>query len=186
MDADHILVEDVHAVIAHMRETKESVYHPKTGVHAGALTIGRTTVWAAYKEDTGGLGVCLTGAYGPDAVEPDRRAPLRFPRPALTLTAAWTHRIAFAPEETWNALRRWTAAGTHKPPGKDKPIPEENETLICERCGVNMEPMEAEFSYLDRSFRHRVMRCPDCGLPYVPEPLARGRMRIVEMALEDK
>jgi hypothetical protein len=30
------------------------------------------------------------------------------------------------------------------------------------------------------------MRCPDCGLPYVPEPLARGRMRIVEMALEDK
>jgi hypothetical protein len=30
------------------------------------------------------------------------------------------------------------------------------------------------------------MRCPVCGLAYVSEELARGRMREVEKALEDK
>ncbi|MDR3364611.1 MAG: hypothetical protein LBS91_06670 [Clostridiales Family XIII bacterium] len=60
------------------------------------------------------------------------------------------------------------------------------ETLICEYCDAAMQEMEAAFSYLGRSFRHKVMRCPVCGLVYIPEELARGRMREVEMALEDK
>jgi len=64
--------------------------------------------------------------------------------------------------------------------------PVETEKLICESCGIYMEEMEANFTYLNRSFRHKVMRCPECGMVYIPEDLARGRMRIVEMTLEEK
>jgi transposase len=46
--------------------------------------------------------------------------------------------------------------------------------------------MDAQFSYLKRSFRHKVPRCPECGQVYIPEDLARGRMREVETTLEDK
>ncbi|MDR1796933.1 MAG: NAD(P)-binding protein [Clostridiales Family XIII bacterium] len=174
MDADHILVEDVHAIIVHMRQTRQSIYRPRDGRHFGNLTIGQTTYWISYSDKVGRRGVCLVGPYG--EVGSDR----------LVLTSAYLHRIAFVPEEAWNALHRWTAAGTHKPAGAEKKIPEEDEALVCEFCGVDMEPMEAEFAYLGRSFRHRVVRCPQCGAPYIPEALARGRIRIVEMALEDK
>jgi uncharacterized protein with PIN domain len=60
------------------------------------------------------------------------------------------------------------------------------EKLICEPCNRELELMEAGFTYLDRSFRHKVLRCPSCGFVYIPEHLARGRIREVEMALEDK
>jgi hypothetical protein len=49
-----------------------------------------------------------------------------------------------------------------------------------------MEPMEAHFSYLKRSFKHKILRCPGCGQIYIPESLAEGRMREVETALEEK
>ena len=49
-----------------------------------------------------------------------------------------------------------------------------------------MRLMEAQFSYLKRSFRHKVLRCPQCGQIYISEELARGRMREVETTLEDK
>ncbi len=62
----------------------------------------------------------------------------------------------------------------------------ENKILICEHCNVEIVEMEAQFSYLGRAFRHKVGRCPVCGLVYIPEELARGRMREVEMTLEDK
>jgi hypothetical protein len=49
-----------------------------------------------------------------------------------------------------------------------------------------MEEMEAHFSYLKRTFKHKVMRCPACGQIYIPEDLAKGRMREVEYTLEEK
>jgi uncharacterized protein with PIN domain len=58
--------------------------------------------------------------------------------------------------------------------------------LICELCDVEMEPIEAQFSYLKRTLKHVVLRCPRCGQVYVPEELAKGRMREVENALEEK
>ena len=58
--------------------------------------------------------------------------------------------------------------------------------LICERCNVEMELMETHFTYLDRSFKHKAPRCPKCGQIYIPEDLAKGRMREVEIALEEK
>ncbi|MFA5638009.1 MAG: DVU_1557 family redox protein [Anaerovoracaceae bacterium] len=63
---------------------------------------------------------------------------------------------------------------------------DEKETIICEKCNVEMVILEADFSYLKRSFRHPVYRCPSCGQVYIPEELAKGRMQEVETLLEDK
>lgn len=60
------------------------------------------------------------------------------------------------------------------------------EPMICERCQVEMTAMDVDFSYLKRSFRHPVLRCPSCGQVYIPEDLAKGRMSEVETLLEDK
>lgn len=63
---------------------------------------------------------------------------------------------------------------------------EEKQKLICDRCKVEMVELEVEFSYLNRSFRHKVPRCPACGQVYIPEKLAKGRMNEVEKNLEEK
>ncbi|MDR0596603.1 MAG: hypothetical protein LBG50_03585 [Clostridiales Family XIII bacterium] len=58
--------------------------------------------------------------------------------------------------------------------------------MICGMDGAEMELMEAEFSYLGRGFKHKVLRCPVCGQVHIPEDIAAGRMREVELALENK
>ncbi len=63
---------------------------------------------------------------------------------------------------------------------------EEKQKLICDKCKVEMAEFEVEFSYLNRSFRHKVPRCPQCGQVYIPEKLANGRMSEVEKNLEEK
>lgn len=63
---------------------------------------------------------------------------------------------------------------------------EEKQKLICDKCKVEMAEFEVEFSYLNRSFRHKVPRCPECGQVYIPEKLASGRMNEVEKNLEEK
>ena len=63
---------------------------------------------------------------------------------------------------------------------------EEKQILICDRCKVEMAEYEVEFSYLNRSFRHKVPRCPECGQVYLPEKLVKGRMSEVEGLLEEK
>jgi phage FluMu protein Com len=63
---------------------------------------------------------------------------------------------------------------------------EEKQKLICDKCQVEMVELEVEFSYLNRSFRHKVPRCPECGQVYISEELAKGRMRDVEKNLEEK
>lgn len=63
---------------------------------------------------------------------------------------------------------------------------EKKQTLICDRCQVDMEEMEAQFGYLNKSFRHKVMRCPECGQVCLSEDLVSGRMSEVEKMLEDK
>ncbi len=63
---------------------------------------------------------------------------------------------------------------------------EEKQTLICDLCQIEMVEQNAEFTYLNRSFRHKVLRCPECGQVYIPEKLANGRMNDVERMLEEK
>ena len=48
---------------------------------------------------------------------------------------------------------------------------EKKQILICDRCKVEMQEMDTQFSYLGRSFRHKVNRCPECGQVCLSEEL---------------
>ena len=63
---------------------------------------------------------------------------------------------------------------------------EEKQTLICDKCQVELEEHEAQFSYLNRSFRHKVKRCPKCGQVCLSEDIVMGRMSEVEGLMEEK
>lgn len=63
---------------------------------------------------------------------------------------------------------------------------EEKQILICDKCKVELEEMDAQFSYLGKSFRHKVSRCPQCGQVCLSEELVTGRMSQVESMMEDK
>ncbi|MDO5413861.1 MAG: DNA-binding protein [Bacillota bacterium] len=62
----------------------------------------------------------------------------------------------------------------------------EKQILICDKCKVEMEEIDANFSYLDRTFRHKVLRCPQCGQVSLSEDLVAGRMSEVEALIEEK
>jgi hypothetical protein len=59
-------------------------------------------------------------------------------------------------------------------------------TLICLKCNVPLESGRVTVQYMDSAFPVELPRCPQCGLVYVPETLAIGKMLDVEKALEDK
>ena len=58
--------------------------------------------------------------------------------------------------------------------------------LLCGTCGVELEMMRTQFSYLGHVFHTNVPRCPKCGQVFITEELAKGRMAEVETSLEDK
>ena len=60
------------------------------------------------------------------------------------------------------------------------------EKLICDTCNVEMQLIEVQFKYLNRSFRYKVPRCPQCGQVSLPEELVNGRMSEVEAMIEEK
>jgi Zn-finger nucleic acid-binding protein len=57
---------------------------------------------------------------------------------------------------------------------------------LCAGCGVALQPGKVNVSYLDNAYPVELLRCPRCGLTWVPEELALGKMAEVEKALEDK
>ncbi len=63
---------------------------------------------------------------------------------------------------------------------------DENKKLICCHCEKELEMKKTEFSYLGHSFFTDLPRCPECGLVFIPEELAKGRITEVERQLEDK
>lgn len=63
---------------------------------------------------------------------------------------------------------------------------EKKQILICDRCKVELKEMDVQFSYLGKSFRHKVNRCPQCGQVCLSEELVIGRMSQVESMMEDK
>jgi hypothetical protein len=58
--------------------------------------------------------------------------------------------------------------------------------MICARCKVALQPGKVVVSYLGNRFPIELPKCPQCGMVYVPESLATGKMLQVEQALEDK
>ncbi|WP_243545750.1 DVU_1557 family redox protein [Pseudodesulfovibrio tunisiensis] len=56
----------------------------------------------------------------------------------------------------------------------------------CAVCGVALRPCAVELEYLDSRFNVELPACPECGMVFIPEDLALGRMAQVERLLEDK
>ncbi len=58
--------------------------------------------------------------------------------------------------------------------------------LICGKCNRELVRGKVTVSYLGNSFPVELMKCAGCGMAFVPEDLATGKMLRVEQALEDK
>ena len=62
----------------------------------------------------------------------------------------------------------------------------ERNNWLCAGCGIALQPGKVTVSYLDNAYPVELFRCPRCGLTWVPEELALGKMAEVEKTLEDK
>ncbi len=58
--------------------------------------------------------------------------------------------------------------------------------LVCGRCNMALQVRRVNVTYLGNAFPVELLRCPHCGLTFVPEVLAMGKMAEIEQALEDK
>ena len=56
----------------------------------------------------------------------------------------------------------------------------------CAACGAPLTTGKVMISYLGSSFPVDLLKCPSCGLVFIPEDLALGKMLEVEKSLEDK
>jgi rubrerythrin len=61
-----------------------------------------------------------------------------------------------------------------------------DETWICAKCGIAPTLRNTVFSYMGMTFAHEVLRCPVCGMVFIPRELADGKMAEVEQMMEDK
>ncbi len=59
-------------------------------------------------------------------------------------------------------------------------------TIVCVQCGICLTPGKVTLSYLESNFPVELLKCSQCGLVYIPEELATGKMQQVEAVLEDK
>jgi len=60
------------------------------------------------------------------------------------------------------------------------------DAVICNKCGIPLTVGKVTLSYLGSDFPVELYKCSQCGLVFIPEELARGKMDQVEKALEDK
>ena len=57
---------------------------------------------------------------------------------------------------------------------------------MCEKCGQGLVVGPVTVEYLGNQFTTDLPRCPQCGLVYISEDMATGKMAEVEQILEDK
>jgi predicted RNA-binding Zn-ribbon protein involved in translation (DUF1610 family) len=62
----------------------------------------------------------------------------------------------------------------------------ERNNWLCASCGIPLQPGKVTVSYLNNAYPVEMLRCPRCGLTWVPEEIALGKMAEVEKILEDK
>ncbi len=60
------------------------------------------------------------------------------------------------------------------------------QNLVCVKCRVPLTLGQVTLSYMGSNFPVELYKCPRCGLVFIPEALATGKMQQVETALEDK
>ncbi|MEN6414860.1 MAG: DVU_1557 family redox protein [Veillonellales bacterium] len=58
--------------------------------------------------------------------------------------------------------------------------------IVCVKCGIQLTLGKVTLSYLGSRFPVELYKCSQCGLVYIPEELANGKMKQVEAAMEDK
>ncbi len=64
--------------------------------------------------------------------------------------------------------------------------PREAEGWSCAKCGIALELQKVEVAYRGSKYPVILPRCPKCGLVFIPEGLALGKMAEVQKLLEDK
>ena len=57
---------------------------------------------------------------------------------------------------------------------------------MCAHCSKPLAAGKVNLTYMGSRFSVDLLRCPACGLVFVPEDLAMGKMAEVERILEDK
>jgi NAD-dependent SIR2 family protein deacetylase len=62
----------------------------------------------------------------------------------------------------------------------------EAEEWVCDHCNVPLESGKVEVSYMGSKYPVDLPRCPKCGIVFIPEALALGKMAEVEKIFEDK
>ena len=62
----------------------------------------------------------------------------------------------------------------------------EAEEWLCASCGVALELGVVEVAYMGSKYPVELPKCPKCGIVFVPEDLAVGKMAEIEKILEDK
>jgi hypothetical protein len=58
--------------------------------------------------------------------------------------------------------------------------------LICTFCDKEIGSKEVSFEYFDHRLERKIPCCESCGQCYVSKPFARGKIRNVEIEMEDK
>ena len=58
--------------------------------------------------------------------------------------------------------------------------------IICCKCKVAMRPKEITFQYMGYHFAAELPACPSCGQVYIDEEAVNGKMKEIEMLLEEK
>jgi len=64
-------------------------------------------------------------------------------------------------------------------------IPQAKE-WACNSCGVPLEMSKVEVAYRGSKYPVELPRCPKCGIVFISEELAVGKMAEIERLLEDK
>ena len=62
----------------------------------------------------------------------------------------------------------------------------ESGELFCCKCGVPLVSIKSKLSYMGFNASYEFPRCPVCGQIFVSEELVKGKMKELEMTLEDK
>lgn len=58
--------------------------------------------------------------------------------------------------------------------------------ITCGKCQLPVAKAKTILTYQGVKFDGDLLRCPKCGLVFVPEDLALGKLHEVEITLEDK
>jgi len=56
----------------------------------------------------------------------------------------------------------------------------------CGKCGEPLESATVQVTYMGSKYPVELPRCPRCGIVFIPEQLALGKMAQIEQLLEDK